>query len=113
MKYSAKQIIVLFNKSKSGKSYINVSDNLMTIIPATVYEMCKAGEIEEVETEAGADMMDETDPAKVAFKTEKVKTFTESALARLEKGKRFVEAAAGFDPEAFAKALATANTITF
>jgi hypothetical protein len=113
MKYSAKQIIVLFNKSKSGKSYINVSGDVMTIVPATVYDMCKNGEIEEVEVEAGEPLMDETDNTKVVFNTMKVKSFSESALAKLEKAKRFMIAAEGFDSAKFTEIMKMADAITF
>ncbi len=113
MKYSAKQVIVLFNKSTSGKSVINVSGDIMSIIPTTVYDMCKSGEIDEVEMEEGGDLLDRSDPTKVSFKTMKVKSFTESALAKLEKAKRFMVAADGFDSAKFTEIMATANAIQF
>lgn len=111
MKYSAKQLLVLFNASKSGKSMINVSGDTMSVVPVAVYNMAKAGEIDEIEMEAGDDLKNED--GTVAFKTMKVKTFTESALAKLEKAKRFMVAADGFDSAKFTEIMATANAIQF
>lgn len=105
MKYSAKFILAMFNKSKSGKSWIYVDGKTMYIISNAVYNMIVANNVTEVEFAKGEDLMDEADPTKLVFSTMKVKDWTESVTAKLAAKSAEIEAIEQFDQDRYAAAM--------
>lgn len=95
MKYGAKFIIAMFNKSKSGKSWIYVDNQTMYVISDSVYNMVKNGEITEIEFAAGGEL--KNDDGSLAFNTMKVKDWTESLASRAAAANKVIEAAESFD----------------
>jgi len=104
MKFSAKFILAMFNKSKSGKSWIYVDGVKMYIISDAVYQMLRNNEIVETEFSAAGDLTDEADPTKVVFNTFRVKDWVESAITRIEQANKLITAVAAFDNDAYIKA---------
>lgn len=113
MKILGKVILATFNTSKSGKSLIRIDGDTMIVVNSNIGEMIKRGEVEEVEFQAGADLMDQADPNKVAFKTMNVKDFTQSALSKLQNANALCAAFDGVDQDKVTKALALAAQIKF
>lgn len=113
MKLTAKVILATFNTSKSGKSLIRIEGDTMIIVNATVADMCRKGEIDEVTFTDGQPLMDQADPNKVVFNTKNVSDFKESAIARLQQANALCLAYDGVDEEKVSKAIALAGQIKF
>lgn len=96
MKYSAKFILAMFNRSKSGKSWVYVDGKTMYVISDAVYNMLKSGEVIEVEFAAGGDLMAD-DKVTVAFNTMKVKDWTESLASRAAAANKVIKTAESFN----------------
>ncbi len=109
MKKSAKVIIALFNKSKSGKSMISVEDKTMFIVSDQVFQMCNAGIIGEVTFAAGGDLLNED--GSVAFQTMRVSDFTETAIAKLRSANAFIQEAEAFDDARYKAAMEKAKAL--
>lgn len=109
MKISARIIAIRANKSKSGRSFVLVTDGKMLVISETVFNKCVAGEINEVEFEANGEvtLADGTNMPSYA-----VKDYTDSAMGKLKLGQQLAAYAEGVDQAKVAAALALANTIT-
>lgn len=95
MKYSAKFILAMFNRSKSGKSWIYVDGDTMYVISDAVYNMIKNGDLVEVEFASGGDLNNED--GTLAFHTMKVKDWTESLASRAQAANKVIAAAESFD----------------
>lgn len=113
MKFTAKQIVALFNKSKSGKSFIKIDGTTMIIVNETVHNMCRLNEISEIEFVPGQPLMDQNDNTKKVFDTMNVGSYTESAISRLQNASALCIAYDGVDQEKVTKAIELAKTITF
>lgn len=95
MKYTAKFILAMFNKSKSGKSWVYVDGITMYVISDAVYNMLKSGDVVEVEFAIGGDLKNED--GTLAFNTMKVKDWTESLASRATAANKVIDAAESFD----------------
>lgn len=107
MKKTRAEILALFNRSTSGKSFINIADGIMFIITLALYEMVKSNDVVEVEfvEDGGTLDLTATDGTVSKVKTAKVKTFTESRLVKLRTANEFIAEASKFDEAAYAAAM--------
>jgi len=110
MEYSAKFIIAMFNKSKSGKSWIYVDGQKMYILSDAVYHMARLGDIVDILFSPAGDL--KNDDGSVAFNTWRVKDWTESMTSKLRARMEEVEAIEAFDQERFNAAQAKLEGLT-
>jgi len=112
MKLSSKIILATFNTSKSGKSFIRIDGDTMLVVNSNIATMIKAGEVEEVEFQAGSDLMDKADPTKVAFKTMQVKDFTTSRIHQLHEANKLIKAIKAFNDNRYKAAMKKLEGLT-
>jgi hypothetical protein len=120
MKKSRIEILSFFNKSKSGKSYLQIVGDQMYLISEAIMAMVIAGDVESLTFEKDGELLGTVlaDPAvpgvfKKEFDTLRPNKIEESAIAKLAKANAIIEKAAGVDQAALKAALEIADSITF
>ena len=105
------------NKKNAEMMRLPAGPGLFLDFPKAIYNRIVAGEIEEVEYDDAVTPLivpDTQDPTKtVELKFCRISKVVESGLGKLQKAKKFVEAAQGFDMAAFTNAMSIADAITF
>lgn len=122
MKKSRIELLALFNKSKSGKSYLQIVGDQMFLVSEAIMEMVKSGKIDSLTFAKDGELLSETEPAdptkpdgpkKKEFDTFRPTVIEESAVEKLSKVAAIVEAGDKIDMEKFNQYMTMAGTITF